>query len=124
MMRFGTDESGFSIETSPLGARVLAWGFWDAAIAVAFPAAVLDALGARGGQQLLVDATQLKPQGDDGQAAFRRLVEATSKLKLRAEVVVTNAITKLQLVRILREVGSGNWTTSNATSAAFAKGGV
>jgi hypothetical protein len=121
-MRFGTDESGFSVETRPLGARVLAWGFWDASIAVAFPTAVLDAAG--GCQHLLVDATQLKPQGEEGQAAFRRLVQATSKLKLRAELVVTNAITKLQLLRIVREAGSGNWTTGNATSAAFDKGGV
>jgi len=115
-MRQGSDESGFSVETNAVGVRVRAWGFWDAATAANFAPAVFGAL--RGGMtrrpQLLIDATQLKPQRDEGQQAIRDLVESASKLGVaRAEFVVTNAITKMQVSRILRELNVSGWSLTS-----------
>jgi hypothetical protein len=125
MTRAGTDEAGYSIEVGAFGVRVRAWGFWGASVAGGFSAAVLEALQAapqRG--RLQVDAALLKPQRDEGQAAFRELVQATTKLaNFRAELVVTNAITKMQLARIIRETSASTWSVTAPTSSAPAGGG-
>jgi hypothetical protein len=102
MKAAGDDESGFSIDSSALGVRVEAWGFWDASTCTRFPTAVLDAIrGAPQRAPVVVDATRLKPQREEGQAAFRDLAQTTSKLGVRVELIVTNPITKMQFVRIL-----------------------
>ena len=59
---------------------------------------------------VVLDATRLKPQREEGQRAFRDLAEASSKLGVRVELIVVNAITKMQIARILRENGVHGWT--------------
>ncbi len=119
MKRVGSDDAGYSVETGALGVRVSAWGFWDAALAGNFSQAVLEAFDTVGNRaQLLVDATALKPQREEGQAAFLAMVKATSRLGLpRVELVVTNPITKMQLGRILREAGARTWIMTTPMSS-------
>jgi hypothetical protein len=111
LSRVGTDESGYSLESGVLSVQVRAWGFWDVPLAASFAGAVVDALRAAGPRVALrIVATDLKPQGEAGEAAFRALIAAATKLGLDgAELVVGNAITKLQLARIVREVGARSW---------------
>jgi hypothetical protein len=119
MKRVGSDDAGYSVETGALGVRVRAWGFWDASLAAGFAKAVVEALDqSTVRSQLLVDAIALKPQRDEGQEAFRAMIRDTAKLGLpRAELLVTNAITKMQLGRILREAGARVWTMTTPMSS-------
>ena len=110
------DESGFSVETGALGVRVEAWGFWDAPTCLRFPTAVLEAVRGAPQRSVVIDATRLKPQRDEGQAAFRDLALTTSKLGVRVELLVTNPITKMQLARILRENDLRGWTMKSSAT--------
>jgi hypothetical protein len=114
-----TKESGFAVDLGPQAVRVRAWGFWDEQAATAFTTAVLDALRVpprRG--QLVIDATNL-PQRDDGQRAFRDVIAETAQLgPVRVELVVTNAITKMQLARLIRELGASHWTLTSSLPVA------
>ncbi|HVY44654.1 MAG TPA: hypothetical protein VHB21_02200 [Minicystis sp.] len=125
MARFGSDEAGFSIDAIASSVKVRAWGFWDAATAARFPPAVFEALAAAGPRaELLVDVTELKPQREAGQAALHEVIEGTVRLGLRrAELVVTNAITRMQLARIVREAGARSWTLSAPIPPARPNGG-
>jgi hypothetical protein len=113
------EESGFTVEVGTLGVRVRAWGFWNAEIATSFVTRVLELVrAAPRSAPLYIDATQLKPQRDEGQAALREVVNVVSKLGVvRAELVVTNAITRLQLARIIRESGAECWTLRSPATA-------
>ena len=125
MKSAGNDDSGYSVDVLALGIQIRAWGFWDAALATNFVAAVLDAIRANPQRSwLTLDASQLKPQRDEGQAALRELVETTAKLGQRGELIVANAITKMQLARIIREARANTWTMRGATSSPPADGGA
>jgi hypothetical protein len=52
------------------------------------------------------DAKQLKPQGLDGQEALRELFRTLSAVPFqRGSVVAENALTRMQLTRLVREGG-------------------
>jgi len=104
MPMFGTDADGFSItfeEPSQL-LRVRAYGFWPPEVAAAFAASVLQACQPpRRARELVVDAADLKPQREEGQAALRSVFAALPRLGIgRASVLTGNALTKLQLLRL------------------------
>jgi hypothetical protein len=114
MQRFGNDESGFSVvwEDASGTVRVKAWGFWDAGLSASFSRAVGGVCrSARRPLKLFVDAMMLKPQRDEGQAAFRALMTILVSLGgVRAAVAVGNAITRIQLVRIAKETSAEGWS--------------
>jgi hypothetical protein len=118
MIRGGSDEAGFVIDVGVVYLSIHVWGFWDAATAAEFGRAGADAVRTSTRTQLVVDATRLKPQRDDGEAALRSVIEATASSKLvRAEVRVGNAITRMQLARLVREKGAGKWTFAKTLTA-------
>jgi hypothetical protein len=119
MPRVGNDQAGFSIEEGPHAVRVQVWGFWDSPVAAAFPKAVIDACrAARSPVHLLVDATDLKPQREEGQAALEDLFELLAHAAIaRADIRVPNAITRMQMVRIARGVDAPGWSYSFAENA-------
>jgi hypothetical protein len=104
MPTFGTDADGFSItfdEPSRL-LRVRAYGFWSPEVAATFAASVIEACRPpRRPKELVVDAADLKPQREEGQAALRSVFAALPGLGIgRASVLTGNALTKLQLLRL------------------------
>ncbi len=111
MQRFGSGESGFSIELRGSLVVVRAWGFWDAGLACQLTPAVLQLCRAAGQPlRLLLDGAALKPQGDVGQMAFRDLIAGVIDLGLvRAAVLVRNILTKMQLMRITNETKPELW---------------
>ena len=104
----GTEAGGFRIQAGRDGTvRVTAWGYWPPDVARTFGAdatAATQKLGAAGAFTL--EASDLKPQGADGQEAlrvlFRALVPATFA---RGLVLSSNALTRMQLTRLVRECG-------------------
>jgi hypothetical protein len=120
----GDAESGFSVESTAVTLRVRAWGFWDVSTAAAFAPSVLAELRTSPRRHVVVDATQLKPQREEGQSALRDVVAGVSKLgAARAEILLTNAITKMQLARIIRELGDRVWRIDTPTPTPSADGG-
>jgi hypothetical protein len=106
VQRFGNDDSGFSITNEEVAhVRVEGWGFWDPDVAADFERATLEACReAQRPLQLELDMTRLRPQRDEGQAAFKRLLAALTALGAeRAVVRAASALTKMQLMRIVRE---------------------
>jgi hypothetical protein len=124
MQRGGNQESGFAIHVE-VTANVIhleAWGFWDAAIASDFSDSMIVAChGARPGFTLLARCIRLNPQRPEGQQAFSRVMKEASARHLgRALLVVQNSITKLQLIRLLKETSTPNWLFFPSESAALA----
>ena len=119
MPRVGNDQAGFSIEEATHGVRVQVWGFWDSTVAACFAKAVIDACrAARSPVHLFVDATELKPQREEGQAAWEDLLTLVARAAIaRADIKVTNAITRMQMVRIARRVDMPGWSYSFAENA-------
>jgi hypothetical protein len=105
MQSSGNHENGFSVvyDARAKLVRVGVWGFWEQALAEAFPAAVLDAC--RGGScaAVLIDALQFKPQREFGQGAFQALIAAMNGMGPSwVAVVYSNILTKMQMVRITK----------------------
>jgi hypothetical protein len=50
-----------------------------------------------------IEADRLKPQREEGEAAFRTVIGALLRLGVARVVVTTNALTKLQILRIAKE---------------------
>lgn len=104
----GSEAGGFRL-SAPAGGtlRVTVWGYWTPDVARVF---AVDALAA--GQKLMptstlvVEAAELKPQGPDGQDAWRSLFRGLVALTyVRAVIVGANALTRMQLARLVRESG-------------------
>jgi hypothetical protein len=85
-----------------------AWGYWDAETAKAFAEeAPILSRKAAAPFSLVLEASQLKPQGVKGQAALRVLLECLTKLSVsRAVARVSNILTRMQLTRIAAECGA------------------
>jgi len=104
----GTEAGGFRIVGTAQGVlRVTAWGYWPADVVRTFATDAPSAL-----QKLLpagtfvLEATDLKPQGADGQEALRVLFRGLAPLPFaKASVVAKNALTRMQFARLLRESG-------------------
>jgi len=104
----GTEAGGFRIVGTAQGIlRVTVWGYWPQDVVRTFvndaPAA-LSKLTAAG--TFVLEATDLKPQGADGQEGLRVLFRALVPLSFaKGSVVANNALTRMQLARLLRECG-------------------
>ena len=104
----GTEAGGFRIVGTAQGAlRVTVWGYWPHDVARTFsndaPSA-LQKLSSSG--TFVLEAAELKPQGVDGQEALRVLFRALVPLEFaKGSVVASNALTRMQLARLLRECG-------------------
>jgi hypothetical protein len=104
MPKFGTDADGFSItfEEHSRSLRIRTYGFWSSELAATFAASVVEACRApRRASEVFVDASDLKPQREEGQAALKTVFAALPGLGIgRASVFTGNALTKLQLMRL------------------------
>ncbi len=104
----GSEAGGFRIYGSHQGTlRFSAWGYWTPDVARAFGKEAVTV-----GQRLLaagvfvLDATELKPQGADGQEALRALFRSLGALTFaRGLVFSMNVMTRMQLSRLARECG-------------------
>jgi hypothetical protein len=104
----GTSAGGFRLVGTAQGLlRVTVWGYWPTDVVRSFAveaSTALQKLGASG--TLIVDASDLKPQGAEGQEALRMLFRGLVPLSLaKATVIASNALTRMQLARLLRESG-------------------
>ena len=112
MTRFGNDEDGFawSFDEGTCSMEVKAWGFWSRELALTFAKTVIDACASnRGTTCIVVDAVGLKPQREQGQAAFGALMAALPRLGiLHASVRTDSPLTRLQLLRLAKEYAVTN----------------
>src|SRR5687767_13323521 len=110
MQRVGDDSTGFSVDHPDAG-RILVkgWGFWSVAVASAFAPTVMEGCKGRPrGTILILDMVDLKPMREEGQQSFSRLLTALSNLGIaQVSVITTNALTKLQLLRLVTESATG-----------------
>jgi len=105
----GSEEGGFQILDSTDGnLSIAAWGYWPSDVIDAFnvraPAAT-QALLAVG--VFVFDCKELKPQCTEGQDAIRALFRVLARLPFsKGFIVKGNAMTCMQLARLLRECGA------------------
>jgi hypothetical protein len=105
----GTAAGGYRVLGSPDGnLRIVAWGYWPAEVISAFridaPAAAQTLAPS---SELVFDSSELKPQGAEGQEAVRGLFRALARLPFaKGTIVRGNAMTCMQLSRLLRECGA------------------
>lgn len=105
----GSEAGGFRILSSTDGdLRMAAWGYWPSDVIDAFSSkapAATQALVAVG--VFVFDCKELKPQGAEGQDAIRALFRALARLPFAKGLIVKgNAMTCMQLARLLRECGA------------------
>jgi hypothetical protein len=104
---FGTDAAGFRIwrETEPSTLRVSCWGYWPSDVAATFAQETVAAFkGLPTPVSFLLDASLLRPQGEVGQKALLSLMKALAQLQIvRANVLVSDILTRMQLVRLANE---------------------
>jgi hypothetical protein len=112
MPSFGTDQDGFGwdFDETTCAMRVKAWGFWSPEVASTFAKVVIEACSAnRRATSLVVDAAGLKPQREQGQAAFGALMAALPRLGVvRASVTTDSPLTRLQLMRLAKQYAVKN----------------
>lgn len=84
--------------------QVKAWGFWSVEAAAAFRTTILDACTPLTCKRLLLDFRALKPMRDEGQQGVSAVMAALPKIGIERVIVITSSqLTKLQLLRIVRE---------------------
>jgi hypothetical protein len=111
----GSAAGGFRVSGAGSAAlRIQVWGYWGAEIAGEFSKKVAGmAQSLMLATALTFDASDLKPQGAEGQEALRVLFRALASTTLAGgeAVVAKNVLTRMQLTRLLRECGiEGRWT--------------
>ena len=101
----GDAQGGFSTRLDMGTLYVKAWGFWSKDVAEQFGPAVENIFRATPGlRKLELDMADLKPMRDEGQESFGRIMSALAELpKLEVVVTTSSPLTKLQLLRIVRE---------------------
>ena len=105
----GTEAGGFRVLGGPDGnLRIAAWGYWPAEVISAFGLDAPAAAQALGRSSAFVfDSKELKPQGAEGQEAIRVLFRVLARLSFaKGSIVRGNAMTCMQLSRLLRECGA------------------
>ena len=106
-------EAGFALQLGPPGRLIQgrAWGFWGRPVAERFQRELSDTLRQiERPSRLLLDMSQLLPQSDEVQVLLRQAMSSASLAGLgQAAIIVTNAITKLQLTRLAREARVSQW---------------
>ena len=106
---FGTSDDGFRVTVyrNESAVRVDCWGFWPQEVAESFAQETIS--GCRSAIppfHLLVDASDFKPQSDEGQAALRRVLRYLATAEVASAVVSAgNILTRMQLNRIANESG-------------------
>jgi hypothetical protein len=106
-VQFGNQKEGFNIDSRKGSVVVTAHGFWSAELAAQLVSAVLPQVRAQGPSSSLVfELAELRPLRDEGQIAFKDLITSSLKSGVHEVVVRTpSALTKLQMLRIAREIG-------------------
>jgi hypothetical protein len=106
-MKFGDHTEGFQVDSRYGSVVVTAHGFWSAKLASQLVSAVLPQVRAQGHPTSLVfELAELRPLRDEGQTAFKELILASLKSGAHEVVIRTpSALTKLQMLRIAREIG-------------------
>ena len=107
--QFGDAAGGFSVnsEDGASEVQVKAWGFWSIDVATAFRTAILDACVPATIKRLALDLRALKPMRDEGQQGVSAVMAALPRLGIeRATVITSSPLTKLQLLRIIRETSA------------------
>jgi hypothetical protein len=105
----GTSDDGFRLRVyrNESAVRVDCRGFWPPEVAESFARETIS--GCRSAIppfHLLVDASDLKPQSEDGQAALRRMLRYLATAEVASAVVsARNILTRMQLNRITNESG-------------------
>jgi len=103
----GSGPGGIQISSTPALLRLVVWGYWPPEVVTAFAletATLCQKLMPVG--SFVLDAAQLKPQGAEGQAALRGLFRSLSEVSFaRGTIIAENALTKMQLARLVRESG-------------------
>jgi hypothetical protein len=104
----GTDGGGYRVSGSPSTLlRIRAWGYWPVEVTTVFgreAAALCRDLAPDA--TLVLDASDFKPQGSEGQEALRVFLRALAPLTFAKGLVLAgNALTRMQLTRLLRECG-------------------
>lgn len=117
MIRVGDEIAGFSIapEAGDLILKVVGHGFWDADVARSFCPRVRDAiLSCPRVTRFVFDFRGLKPLRDEGQAGFAQVLSILrSSAPPHVSVLTSSPLTKLQLLRIVKESGGGDWIEFN-----------
>jgi len=88
--------------------RIAAWGFWPIEVIRVFGAEAPAATQTLTRTSVFVfDGTDLKPQGTEGQEAIRMLFHSLTRLPFAKGLIIRgNAMTCMQLARLLRECGA------------------
>lgn len=105
----GDAAGGFSVNGDATAAEVFvnAWGFWSVDVAAAFRSTVLDACTPLAFKRLVLDFRALRPMRDEGQQGVSAVMAALPRLGIeRATVITASQLTKLQLLRIVRETSA------------------
>jgi hypothetical protein len=108
-MQVGTKAAGFRIVLTPGGTalRLESWGYWSPDLALAFSRDVIVACRKVSSPlSFVLDATELKPQGREGQEALRTLMRCLAQFVLASATISTkNILTKMQLTRLAKDCG-------------------
>ncbi|MCC6872966.1 MAG: hypothetical protein IT378_01555 [Sandaracinaceae bacterium] len=104
--RVGDTEAGFSVELDEATRTVTVrgWGFWNADVALAFATAVLGACRRGRATGLVFETSELRPQREEGQEAIATMLAGLGLAGVaRVSVVTRNPLTRLQILRIVKE---------------------
>ncbi|MBN1605435.1 MAG: hypothetical protein JW940_02320 [Polyangiaceae bacterium] len=107
MPQYGNDNQWFGVEVVGDAVVVTAGGFWSSELCAELGPAVMLALRAKGrGTRLTFELADLRTLRDEGLAAFRALiVRALANGAPAVTVRVSSALTRLQMLRMARELG-------------------
>jgi hypothetical protein len=101
------EAGGFRITVSSSLLSINVWGYWPPEVAAAFTreATAISQKPMRVGA-LVLDASALKPQGAEGQAALRVMFNVLAAMGVAKGTFIADSLfSKMQLVRLLRECG-------------------
>jgi hypothetical protein len=102
----GDEVAGFRVQYTPgeSSLHIECWGYWVSDLAAVFGReAVAACQEVSTPMDFVLDATALKPQGEQGQEALRALLSRLASLKLATVRIFTgNILTKIQLTRLAR----------------------
>ena len=102
----GTEAGGFRVVGGGDGKlHIAAWGYWPVEVVNAFSVHAPAAAQTLTTSSVFVfDTKELKPQGAEGQEAIRVLFRVLARVSFaKGAIVRGNAVTCMQLLRLLRE---------------------
>jgi hypothetical protein len=106
-LHVGTESDGFRLTHTPGGRELTfeCWGYWDPETCRAFVRHAAAALEkATPPIVLVLSASVLKPQSQEGQDAIRGVLRRVAAVpQVRVNVFATNVLTRMQLTRLARE---------------------